>query len=127
MTVTTITRYRVAAVTYAVLVFTVSSWPGVKLPDVGAGSLDKLIHFGQYAILAVLVAAGWGNQPESDRQYSRWLPVVILAVFVTVDEYHQRWVPGREVEIGDWLANLTGIACGWWVGTLTFRRHDQPE
>ncbi len=114
--------YRLLAVLYALLVVTLSSWPSIRLPGLGTGHLDKLLHFGQYAFFAYLVARAWGGSGAEDsgsgrsgvRRYAiLW---VVLLLFAAVDEYHQGWIPGRDPDWRDWIADTLGIASGFWLG-----------
>ena len=41
---------------------------------------------------------------------------VVLLLFAAVDEYHQGWIPGRDPDWRDWIADTLGIACGFWLG-----------
>ena len=108
--------YRLLAALYAVLVIVLSSWPGVRLPNVGTSHLDKILHFGQYAVLAFLVARGWGLSPPRRRRLRSGILVVVLLVFAAVDEYHQGWIPGRDPDPQDFLADAIGIVLGFGIG-----------
>ena len=136
--------YRLLAVLYALLVVTLSSWPSIRLPSLGTGHVDKLLHFAQYALFAYLVARAWGatgpqNSPlpgqagpsrrirrggterrtwglfrsGARRQAILW---ILLLLFAAVDEYHQGWIPGRDPDWRDWVADTIGIAGGFWLG-----------
>jgi len=119
--------YRVLAVVYAVLVATVSSWPSVRLPQVGVGAMDKLLHFGQYVILAYLVVRGWGRIERRLPGRSIFLLMAVLIAFSAFDEYHQVWIPGREPEWRDWLADLAGIMVGWSTGVWRLRSSSRNQ
>lgn len=115
--------YRWLAVLYAMLVVTVSSWPSIHLPNLGTGHLDKLFHFGQYAFFAYLVSRAWGGAGSSRNQELLRHTVprfailwVVLLLFAAVDEYHQGWIPGRDPDWRDWIADTLGIATGFWLG-----------
>ncbi len=120
---TSIRYWRIAAVIYAILVVTVSSWGGASLPNVGEGDLDKILHLIQYAVLGFLAARGWGPQRQSDTAaWLTWLPGAVLLVFAAADEYHQKWIPGRYAEVGDWVSDVLGIAIGYFAGIVLNRR-----
>lgn len=115
--------WRIAAVVYAILVVSVSSWPGISLPNVGEGDLDKLLHLIQYAVLGFLAARGWRPQRRSGTSpWLVWLPAAVLVVFAAADEFHQKWIPGRYAEVGDWVSDVLGIALGYFVGIVLNRR-----
>jgi len=114
--------FRWLAVAYALLVVTVSSWPRLRVPDLGIHGVDKLAHFGQYLILAFLVGRGWGSEARPRRGLAGWVSVAVVVVFAALDEYHQGWIPGRDPDIIDWLADLLGIVIGFWIGSSWFRQ-----
>jgi VanZ family protein len=104
-------------------VVAVSSFPGVELPDVGSGGIDKLLHFLQYAILGFLVSRGWGPlRANRDAGIVVWIPAAILLAFAGMDEYHQRWIPGRSPEWWDWTADALGVMTGYMLGVLANHR-----
>lgn len=92
----------------------VTSVPGRDVPDVGVPHIDKLVHFGLYAILGLLIARAVSS--AHDRARSRpafgallsWF--VGIALFAAADEWHQRWVPGRSADLSDWWADVAGGA-----------------
>jgi VanZ family protein len=111
------------AVAYAIVVVAISSCPGLKLPEVGSGILDKVAHFLQYAILGFLVARGWGPwRTGGPIGFAPWIPALILLAFAGADEYHQHWIPGRVPEWQDWAADIFGIAIGYALGAWGNRR-----
>lgn len=69
---------------------------------------DKVLHIGVYAGLGFLL----GGLPYPS-------PVLGMAGsgLGALDEQIQRWAPGREVCVPDWIADMIGISLG-----LTLRR-----
>ncbi len=122
MTSRTIKVFRVLSVVYALVVFTVSSWPAIKLPDLGVDWTDKIAHFSQYAVLACLVAGGWARPGGWSNWKDQWRHVLFLIVFAAIDESHQIWIPRREASFMDWTADSLGILVGSAVGLLLWRR-----
>lgn len=114
--------FRVLSVLYALAVATVSSWPGIKLPDIGIHWTDKVAHFSQYAVFAFLVAGGWARSGGWWNWRDQWRPVLFLIVFAALDELHQIWIPRREASFLDWTADSLGILAGFAVGLLIWRR-----
>jgi len=72
---------------------------------------DKVAHFGFYGVAGFFCAL-WRR--ESGRSGRR--AVAFAALFVvllgTADEVHQRWVPGRSMELLDWVADVAGGTTG---------------
>ena len=90
--------------------------PGAGVFDwVPAG--DKLAHFLLYAVLGALLALGRGEQGEPPH----WTLVATGALYGASDEWHQSYVPGREVSVLDWAADVGGVAAGYWVGLSLLR------
>ena len=119
--------YRLLAALYAVVVIALSSWPGVSLPNIGTGHLDKILHFGQYLVLAFLVARGWGFAAPRRWGMRNAMLVVVLLVFAAADEYHQGWIPGRDPDRHDYLADVIGIFIGFLVGLSRLPGHGAPR
>ncbi|HSQ42039.1 MAG TPA: VanZ family protein [Fibrobacteraceae bacterium] len=90
------------------LLFALSSLPG------GSGGIirppmDKVIHGAAYLVLGLLFCA-WIRERRWRGQPLRHALIVLLIVgiFGLSDEFHQSFVPGRDVSLGDWAADLTG-------------------
>ncbi len=104
-------RWRLLHGLYAVLILAVSSVPGSDLPQEVALVSDKLLHFGEYAVLGLL--GGWA--------YLRYKPSLLLLllgfgfVFSGLDEYWQSHVSGRDSDILDFLADLAGYLAGTFI------------
>ena len=99
----------IAALLYAGLIFFLSSIPSAKLPRSFNGA-DKLVHFAEYGVLGVLLALALG------RRAGGWLIVgvaIALAVgYGASDEWHQSFVPGRQVSFWDLVADTAGASAG---------------
>lgn len=98
---------------WAALILTLSSVPAPAFAvSSGFPGADKLAHAGLYAIL------GWLSfralVPESNGARAMLLTFVAVAAFGALDEWHQRFVPGRFPEAWDVVAD----ACGGAVGTV---------
>ncbi|HYM15785.1 MAG TPA: VanZ family protein [Dehalococcoidia bacterium] len=101
-----------AVVVLAALIFALSSVPNLAAPRAQAVPLDKVEHAGEYAALAFALAGAC-------RRHLAW-PVPLLlacaaalaALYGVSDEFHQRFVPGRDAAVTDWLADVAGAAAG---------------
>jgi VanZ family protein len=97
------------AALWAAMIFALSST--AKLPAPPAGLTDKHAHLVTYGMLAALLV--WGL---TDRSLARttWATaaaaVALAALFGASDEWHQSFVPGREVSALDLAADITGAA-----------------
>ncbi|HND54087.1 MAG TPA: VanZ family protein [Pirellulaceae bacterium] len=69
---------------------------------------DKLAHalvYGGLAILMRWVIYVWRR--TSLKQYA--LIVFICAIYATIDEQLQRFVPSRSCDLNDWIADMIGV------------------
>lgn len=106
------------AVLWAAVIFFSSSSsdvPGASLFD-WVPAADKVAHLVVYGILGALLARG--------RRRQEHIPHTVLilagALYGASDEWHQSFVPGRQVSTLDWVADLCGVAAGYW---LAYSRH----
>jgi VanZ family protein len=112
---------------WAAVILVLTSWPSP--PDLGSRvpGLDKLVHFSMYAVLGYLVAKAL-RHPVSLR--TRINTLTAMALFGFVDELHQLLVPGRDANVADWAADLTGATTGLLIGlhllSLARARQDLP-
>ena len=89
----------------ALLIFALSSIESASLPSLEFKLADKLIHLGEYGLLGFLFARffvhlGWKNP-------YLWA-VLIASMYGVADEIHQYYVPGRTMEVYDWIADTLG-------------------
>lgn len=122
-----ITAFRILSVVYALVVVAVSSWPFIKIPDLGVSWTDKIAHFSQYAVLACLVAGGWARRGGWSIWREQWRPMAFLILFAAADEFHQLWIPRRAASTFDWVADSLGVIVGFALGLLLWHRSKRVE
>lgn len=73
---------------------------------------DKLLHFGVYFILGWLTYRAFEHSSLAKTGLKNVVIVTILlgALFAASDEIHQHFVPGRSMEVYDFIADALGIA-----------------
>ena len=71
------------------------------LPFPGA---DKLVHL--FLFFWVGLSATWPSQA------TRWKAIFLGIAFACCDELHQSFVPGRQAELWDLVADGLGVVCG---------------
>lgn len=99
-------------------IFVSSSWPNPDPPDVPQG--DKAVHLALYGVLAFLVGRA---EPTLARVPVRALATVLTcSAIAAVDEWHQRFIPGRSPSAGDWAADSIGAALGLLLAAVVARR-----
>ncbi|HHT28060.1 MAG TPA: VanZ family protein [Firmicutes bacterium] len=109
---------------YMLLIFYVSSLAGGSL-QTGVSVSDKLLHFLEYAVLSALLytafRGGLGLRPKQ----AHWLSILLAVVYGASDEWHQSFVPGRDMSIYDWYADCLGAIAAQaliYIGRVARRR-----
>jgi VanZ family protein len=99
-------------IVYCVLIYIQSANPApVKLP--GFFPLDKIVHFGLYAIMGILFYRAYRTLPFKKRhQVLILLSVVSASLYGVGDEIHQYYVPYRQADLFDVIADVLGAVCG---------------
>jgi VanZ family protein len=81
----------------------------------GSHVFDKVEHFGAYAIL--MVVGAWAA-----RGRHKAIAALLIALGLTI-EFGQSWMHlGREGSVLDAVANTLGVAVGWMVVRVWFKR-----
>lgn len=101
------------AILYMLVIWTVSS---LALADVSVARFpfgDKGAHFVEYGVLGLLLAhAAFRTWPRHHPLRTAALAVLITLLWGFVDEIHQAFVPGRESEALDLVADGAGATLG---------------
>lgn len=116
----TFLRYHLPMLLYASAIITVSSIPDLKGPQLRAIPFDKLAHFLEYAIFALLAFRSFGQLvPGIHPNLALTISLLFVAGFAGLDEYYQGYVPGRYTDVKDFATDLTGAVL---VGLLMWLR-----
>ena len=103
---------------YWVVLF-ISTHRPVSIPEV-FDHFDKLLHFSAYAMLAFaltgVITFRWGLLPR----IGIWVWTTAL-VYGSIDEYTQKFIPDRNPDVFDLLADVLGAAVGIGCAYLTIR------
>jgi VanZ family protein len=99
-------------VVYCAMVFMQSAYPAPeKLPSFFL--MDKMIHFTLYAVMGLLFYRAYKILPLAHRpQLLMLLSFVSASLYGISDEIHQYFVPYREADFFDVVADALGAACG---------------
>lgn len=88
---------------------------------------DKVLHLSEYALLGALLyrafrhaSSGWGAH------HAVWAAVAGSALYGASDEMHQLFVPFREADVLDIVADTVGGSVGAWTWRLLERRAVPP-
>ena len=99
------------ALLWAALIFLLSSRssvPGPRIPG-----FDKVAHLGAYTVLGTALAHG----VRASALHPAW-GVAAGLLYGLSDEAHQAYVPGREPDPADWVADALGVL----LGTFLYHR-----
>jgi len=91
----------------------------------------KCAHFGEYAILAILVWRALHKARTAEGQAqgwdwkTAWLTLALVIAYAISDEVHQHFVPSRQASVVDVFIDsagaCSGLACVWVVRRLRYR------
>jgi VanZ family protein len=100
------------AILWALVILILTSLPKLTPPPLGFKAQDKLYHFLVYAVFGFLwLRACVQNQPDFPRGVM-WRCVLYSSFFAILDELHQLFIPGRQADVLDATANISGILFG---------------
>lgn len=112
---------------WAALLFGLSSLPAGATPTapISFPGDDKVVHAALYAVLGGLLRVALGRAGPA---------VAFAAAFGVTDELHQAFVPGRDADALDWLADVVGALLGavlaaraWRAWRASRGRHTTPR
>lgn len=103
-------KYLVLCGLWVAFTFVLTSIPNPTM-KIDLPYLDKFEHFGFYMVTGFLCAM-WRRECRD----SAWRAILAGAVLVVlvggIDEIHQNWIPGREMDLFDWFADVAGGGVG---------------
>jgi len=102
--------YFLPAILFYLLIFLLSSQDlGIHLDK---HSLDKVAHVIEFTIMAFLLSLGFFNVLKASSSAKITVTFFLALALAILDEFHQRFVPGRTMDVRDELADALGIAVG---------------
>ncbi|HEX4441740.1 MAG TPA: VanZ family protein [Thermoanaerobaculia bacterium] len=119
-------RARILTAVWAVFMLALTSWPSPpEVPVVSSiPNFDKFVHSVLYGVLGFLASFAIAWPAGKRRPLMRALFVAgAIAVWGTLDEIHQAWIPGRSMELGDAVADTSaGFVGALAAGLVVSRR-----
>ena len=112
--------YQLPALLWALLIYVSSSIPSERIPDFSIFRFDKAIHFCLYFLFSLFTYRALRYQDRFPRVARHALSLTLLAIvaYGASDEIHQYFVPGRQADVHDLLADTLGacvlVAGVWW-------------
>ncbi len=107
--------YWVLTINYMGVIFYLSSLGGSDLPTL-IGNFDKVIHMFLYLILAFLLSLSLNK--SGIKRYVFLLAFLISVFYGASDEFHQSFVPDRDVSLYDLFADAFGAFLGSYFASL---------
>ena len=101
------------AIVWAGVIFYLSSQPSIDTPSLFPGQ-DKLFHMIAFGVLGFFLMGGVKARSNGYRTGQVWLVVALVVLYGLLDEFHQYFVPGRNADIFDVLADAAGALLGAW-------------
>lgn len=103
--------YHFPAIIYAVVVFLLSSVPGMNIPEYKFLVSDKIMHFMEYALFAILIFRSFSQLFHKQKfHYVIVVSSFFLILFALLDEYYQKYIPGRESDVADVILDVLGAS-----------------
>jgi len=91
---------------YCTLIFLLSHQPTLPMP-LAFPHQDKLSHLVAYAVMAILAWRAFSHRLSATQ--ALWLATALFcSLYGMSDEFHQSFIPGRNSEVADWLADTLG-------------------
>lgn len=105
------------------LILVLTSLPRWMVPQVHPfPSADKFVHFGLYGVWSILLAVSPGGRRQTTARL-----LVVIACFAAFDEWHQQFIPGRDMSAMDWLADMAGSSLGLLLTSMARRRREHAS
>ncbi|MCX6998549.1 MAG: VanZ family protein [Kiritimatiellaeota bacterium] len=99
---------------WAALLFVASATtfpPGLPLGPAGLiPHVDKVVHAGLYAVLAVLLRRALRSEQRWSWRRAAAGAFVLASLYGATDEFHQWFTPDRSMDFWDWTADTLGAA-----------------
>lgn len=95
-------------IAYMALVFMLSAQRTLPSMPSGILSWDKFQHYLAYMVMGLLIFRAAGRSPLLAAS-PYWQALIVGALYGASDEFHQSFVPGRNMSILDWTADVAGL------------------
>jgi len=95
---------------WVALTLTLTSIPNPEFSPLFPGA-DTAAHFGFYGVMGFLFVL-WRRETGKGAVAAFLSAAIFAALLGAVDEFHQQWIPGRSMELLDWVADFAGGTAG---------------
>jgi VanZ family protein len=103
-------KYKLPVVLWAIFIFVGSSLPASRIPKLPIYVSDKLIHAVLFCVFGLLLHLALEPKiaPKNFQWKRMFLTLLIVMAYGGLDEFHQHYVPGRSVDVYDFMADTVG-------------------
>jgi hypothetical protein len=117
ITNTMILRYNIFTIAWTIMILFLTLTPGHDMPDLSIWDLfsfDRFAHLFVFGVLVLLMTVGFTKQYSFLflRFNAAKASFFISLLFSILIEFSQGVIPGRALEINDFIANATGCISG---------------
>ncbi len=99
------------AIVFAIVFFLLSHTPHPEFPRIGIEWEDKIAHFIAYFLFGItLILFILSNSKRFDFRWIALLTIILGSFYGLSDEFHQYFIPGRDAEFLDWIADILGTS-----------------
>ncbi|RPI66732.1 MAG: hypothetical protein EHM47_16135 [Ignavibacteriales bacterium] len=97
-------------ISYWIILLAATSFPTTSVPTVDVS--DKFMHFAAYLGLGILINLTllFQNRFIPLKKKNILYTLLIGSFYAAIDEVHQHFIPGRYMELLDFVADLAGLA-----------------
>lgn len=113
-------KYFLLSLSWMIVIWIGSSVPGSSLPgDLNYWSYAA--HLAEYGILGYLLARSFTSKSRQTPSVKSIIIVIIIGMlYAGIDEWHQSFVPGRSVNVFDWIFDVLGVIFGIYLSEKKF-------
>lgn len=119
--------FKASSLLFAILIFIFSSIPNARVPfEFHLG--DKFLHLLEYLLFSILLFFSFYTSVRAFWQKNAHpLTLIIGTIYGLSDEFHQGFVPGRQRDFFDFLADLAGVLVGLFIAWLLLKKANNKK
>lgn len=111
------------AIIWASLLVVLTSLPKLEPPAMGLKMADKIYHFLFYAVLGFLWIRARVRGQSSRLKSELWVVGFSGTAFAALDELHQLFIPGRQCDLMDAVADTAGVLISLIIFKVLFNKY----
>jgi VanZ family protein len=122
---------RYPAILWTLLIFALLALPGSMIPqeeNFSVPNFDKYIHATIFLVFVLLWSFYYGSRPDMKSRHFVFLIFLLACLYGIAMEYVQKYfIPRRDFDVNDILADVIGAACGYLIVMILFMRKWRRE